>query len=148
MKLWLVHPKYLPGSLLLRQHQTIHLLAKGAVDPDSRGGMGKYRNHVGFLAWLHDVTVQEMLLRNGNHASPLLEVWRQVPERRRKFNVRIRREAVQRDIAKLRTKVDAIDKHGRMNDARVPLDRAGYELLDLHKGLMRRGSLPAGIERL
>lgn len=122
MKLWHCHPASLPTSLLSRQHQTTHLLLTVIASGRELGGMSRYSQSAGFVAWVHLECASEMVLRGMRHDSPLYELWSRIPLRQRKVDIYIPPTRYLRDRKELLSKIDSPDKGGQMADVRMGLD--------------------------
>lgn len=77
MRVWDIHPGYLSRQSLLGQHAEIHAVHAVIIDqkkgysahPETR----RWRDNLGLLKRVHDLTVLEMKLRGFNHNSPFPE---------------------------------------------------------------------------
>ncbi len=130
MRLFHCTPEYLNTTLLLNQHRTCHLLIESiAAGRAPRGGMSRYQNHAGFLAWMHWLAVQEMMMRGKNHESPVGAAFLKVAPVRRHLDIYIPKSRVALDIADLRRKSVEFEADGKMYDSRLPLRTAGDQLV-------------------
>lgn len=122
MKLWHVSPQALATSLLSRQHQTTHLLLSVIASGKEMGGMSRYSQSAGFVAWVHLECAGEMILRGMHHDSPIHPLWSGIPVRQRKVDIYIPSTRYLLDRRELATKMSGSDKGGKMDDARMTLD--------------------------
>lgn len=118
MRLWHCSPEALPNALLLNQHRTTHLLLKGIAEQN--GVVGRYARHAGFVVWVHWTCTQEMTLRGMHHDSPILPVWRSVPESLRAHNPWIPNRTYVRDELDLAAK-SVNSNLVILDDARMPV---------------------------
>lgn len=142
MKLWYVQPGYLPDALLYRQHQGLHALLNAVILGKPRRGVTRYLRFGGFVAWMHALTVDEMIVRGARHTTPLHDIWPRIPVARRRFDYPVKPEYITRDIALIREKVASPDLLGRMNNARLPLVACRFQFLDLLRKTVLENRLP------
>jgi hypothetical protein len=129
MRLFHVTPDFLSQQMLLNQHRTVHLLLE-AISKGARptGGMARYQNHAGFLAWLHHQCVEELMLRGMEHHSPVAEAYWKVPPMRRQLYIYIPRGRVLLDVADLMRKQASCEAAAKWYDSRSPLANAQQQL--------------------
>lgn len=142
MKIWYVPPAALPDALLFRQHQGLHAVLNAVIAGKPRRGVTRYLRYGGFIAWMHALTVDEMMVRGARHLTPLGDIWPRIPPARRRFDYPLKPEYVRRDITLIQAKIDSPDFRARMNNASLPLSVCGYQLIERQKVLVLENRLP------
>jgi hypothetical protein len=137
MRLFHVHPAALPTPLLVNQHRTTHLLMTCMVNLRALGGMARYDRHGGFVAWMHYLSVQEMLMRSIEHDSPIIPLWNLIRPHQKEFSIWIPPKAYIRDQSDLARKIRESGSDGvRMNLAQgVAMFQREHEMLRAAKEL-------------
>lgn len=141
MRLWFVDPKFLPDSLLVRQHQSSHGLMMGIAAGRARRGVTRYLRYGGFVAWVHNWTADEMRSRGMRHESPLIEVWQRIPADRRRYDYPVTRELVARDKALITAKFTAVTAHESCYRSALPIHLAGLEFIERQRQMIANGGV-------
>ncbi len=144
MKLWMLLPTFLPDPLLARQHQTLHAIFNGVLRRKPRRGITRFLRYGGFVAWLHYVTVVEMMARGWHHETPLQDLWARLPADQRRFDYVVRPEEVRADISLVRSKMRSGNFAVSMMTATLPLDVAGMQLVEAQRKVVLVNALPDG----
>ncbi|OPZ65999.1 MAG: hypothetical protein BWY85_00166 [Firmicutes bacterium ADurb.Bin506] len=141
MRLFHIHPAALPTPLLTNQHRTSHLLMAGMVNLRALGGMARYNRHGGFVAWMHYLCVQEMLVRGIDHDSPIIPLWNTLRPHQKEFSIWIPPKTYIRDQSDLARKIREAGSDG----VRVDLARGILMYQREHDMLRAAKELPQAV---
>lgn len=104
MPIWSLHAKYLDDSRLMRHHQTIHAALHAMLKKPSKTTENRYYRHAGYLVLRHWEAAGEMILRGFSHASPVTDLWKQIPSTRKTILFEHSQNEIVKDIKTLRMK--------------------------------------------
>ncbi len=144
MKLWTVHPSWLPDPLLQRQHQTLHAVLNGVARRKPRRGITRFLRFGGYIAWLHFLTVEETSRRGWHHETPVGDLWARLPADQRRFDYPLTAAEVRDDIEAVRQKMRSGTYLVSMMTATFPIETAGTQLIEAQRRMVVTGRLPAG----
>lgn len=130
MKIWAVPSSMLDSGRLLRHHQSIHGALQQLVKKPTKNTVNPFFMYGGYLVLRHWEAVNEMRHRGMNHSSFVDQIWKLIPEGRRRIQYRYPKLTIARDVKLLKYKQENATL-SRDVGGRVPLEGIPEDLNEL-----------------